>query len=229
MKKILMICFSLFIVFGIIGCATNTSKNDNDKTTTEPKFNLDIKTDDKSLVVYFSVPETDNPDNMSSEEEYSTVVIDGKVLGNTQYLANVIQEYVAADIFRIEPVTPYPMNHDELEKVATNEKRNNERPNIAAKIENIDQYGVIFVGFPNWYSDMPMIMYSFFEEYDLTDKTIIPFTTSGASGFSNNISTIQELQPNAKVVEDGLSILRNEIDDSKSVIIDWLNELGYKN
>ena len=69
--------------------------------------------------MYFSVPETTNADNMSAEEEYSTVVIDGEVLGNTQYVAHVVQENTGADIFRIEPVTPYPMDHAKLELFRT--------------------------------------------------------------------------------------------------------------
>lgn len=106
--------------------------------------------DSKVLVVYFSVPETTNAENMNAEEEYSTVVINGEVLGNTQYVAYVIQENIGADIFRIEPVTPYPMNHADLEEVATEEKRSNAMPEIVAEIENIEQYNTIFLGYPNW-------------------------------------------------------------------------------
>lgn len=185
--------------------------------------------DGKSLVVYFSVPETTNADNMSAEEEYSTVVIDGEVLGNTQYVAHVIQENTGADIFRIEPVTPYPMDHAELEEVATEEKRSNAMPEIAAEIENPEQYTTIFLGYPNWYGDMPRIIYSFLEQYDLSGKTIVPFVTSGGSGFSNTISTIANLQPNATVITDGYSVTRNKVQDAEQEMIAWVNDLGYSN
>ena len=183
--------------------------------------------DSKVLVVYFSVPETTNAENMNAEEEYSTVVINGEVLGNTQYVAYVIQENIGADIFRIEPVTPYPMNHADLEEVATEEKRSNAMPEIVAEIENIEQYNTIFLGYPNWYSDMPRIIYSFLDQYDLSGKTIVPFVTSGGSGFSNTISTIADLEPDAEVITDGLSISRDVVQDAEEDIVQWVKDLGY--
>lgn len=177
--------------------------------------------------MYFSVPETTNPDNMNSEEEYSTVVINGEVLGNTQYVAYVIQQNTEADIFRIEPTTPYPMNHAELESVASQEKKDNSLPEISDKVQNINQYDTVFLGYPNWYADMPRIIYSFLEQYDLSEKTIVPFVTSGGSGFSNTIKTISDLEPNATVIKDGFSANRNSVADAETDIIDWLNSLGY--
>ena len=181
---------------------------------------------DKILVVYFSVPETTNPKNMNVDEENSTVVIDGKVLGNTQYLAQVIQKHSGADIFRIEPETPYPMNHAELEQIATKEKQTYARPAIAEKIRKFSDYKIFFVGYPNWYGDMPNILYTFFEEYSFSGKIIIPFVTSGSKGFSNTISKIEELQPNANVIENGLSVSRNDVHNSEKYVQNWLKDLG---
>jgi flavodoxin len=135
-----------------------------------------------------------NPNNMNKEEELSTVVINGEVLGNTQYAARVIQENTGADIFRIELKTPYPTNHKEQEAISTKEKNQNSRPVIAAKVGNIEQYDTIFLGYPNWWADMPMIVYSFLEEYDLSGKTIVPFVTNGGSGFSDTINAISKQQ-----------------------------------
>lgn len=180
-----------------------------------------------SLVVYFSMPETTEPDNMSREEELSTVVIDGEVLGNTQYVAQVIAAHTGADIFRIEPVTPYPLDHSELEEIAQQEQQEDARPEIAGTVENIEQYDTIFFGFPNWYYDMPQIMYSFLDQYDLSGKTIVPFVTSGGSGFSDSISAITEMEPDAEVIQDGLSITRNVVQDSEEDIVQWLTDNGF--
>lgn len=199
-KRIFSLILGVFMVMGLSACG-NTQQQDTSEAAVSKQTG-----DGKSLIVYFSMPETTNPDNMNAEAEYSTVVIDGEVLGNTQYVAYVIQENTGADIFRIEPVNPYPMNHEELEEVATKEKRNNAMPEIAAQVENIEQYETIFIGYPNWYADMPRIIYSFLEQYDLSGKTIIPFVTSGGSGFSNTISTIADLEPDANVETDGFSI-----------------------
>ena len=166
-----------------------------------------------TLVVYFSMPETTNPDesSMTEEERNSTVIIDGEVLGNTQYVAYVIQENTGADLFRIEPEVPYPTDHDTLVDQAAEEQDNGARPAIKDTIENFDQYDTIFVGYPNWWSDMPMILYTFFDTYDFSGKTIIPFNTNGGSGFSNTISMIAELEPDASIYEDGFTVSRNNV------------------
>lgn len=169
-KRIFTLTLSVFLVFALAACGNNQAEKSTGSA--EPDSGITSQTEEdvepevseesseetdsvqtgneKMLVVYFSMPETTNPDNMNAEEEYSTVVIDGEVLGNTQYVAYVIQENTGADIFRIEPVTPYPMDHAELEEVATEEKRNDAMPEISAEVENIEQYDTIFLGYPNW-------------------------------------------------------------------------------
>ena len=100
------------------------------------------------------------------------------------------------------------------------------RPELASQIENLDSYDTIFLGYPNWNSDLPMPMYTFLEEYDLGGKTIVPFTTHGGSGFSRTIQTIEELQPDASVIEDGLSISRNDVPDAQGEVQAWISGLG---
>ena len=229
-SKLLMLIMSIMMLVVMAGCGGGNAAPQQKERKPVAQAQEKTATPEvkhKSLVVYFSVPETTKADNMNAEEEYSTVVINGKVLGNTQYVAQLIQEKTGGDIFRIEPVTPYPMNHDELEKVATQEQRENALPKIAGKIENLDKYDTVFVGYPNWYADMPRIMYSFFETYDLSGKTLIPFVTSGGSGFSGTIGTIKKLEPNAKVVEKGLAIWRNNAENAKKDVVKWLDGLGY--
>ena len=179
-----------------------------------------------SLVVYFSMPETDDAENMTEEEDNSVVVMDGEVLGNTQYMANVIAEHTDSDIFRIEPETPYPTDHETLVDIALEEQEENARPAIDGNIGNLDDYDVIYVGYPIWWSDMPMILYTFFDEYDLSGKTIVPFGTHGGSGFAGTIDAIAELEPNANVIEDGLTISRDDIEDAESDIIVWVENIG---
>ncbi|MGM9552570.1 MAG: flavodoxin [Clostridia bacterium] len=210
-----------------LGMRFRSGVSENDvKTWVE---SLDIKTDtsktnSKTLVVYFSQPETDKADNMTQEEDNSTVVINGEVLGNTQYMAYVIAETKNADIFRIEPEIPYPTEHRTLVDQAAREQDNKARPAIKGSLENIDDYDVLFLGYPNWWGDMPMILYTFLEQYDLSGKTVIPFNTHGGSGFSDTIDTIRTLQPSAEVL-DGLSISRNHIQDAEDEIVTWINNL----
>ena len=181
----------------------------------------------KSLVAYFSMPETDNPYNMTREEENSTVVINGKVLGNTQYVAELIREMTGSDIFRIQPETPYPKEHRALVALARKEQEENVRPAIAAKIAEPESYGTIFIGYPNWWADMPMILYTFLEQYDFSGRTIIPFCTHGGSGLSGTVSSIQKKQPQAKVVRTAFCLSRSRMDEAPHAVAQWLKKIGY--
>lgn len=222
MKKIISLFMALAMVLSLAACSTNQSPGESTPEESSSQTNESTptpsNTNGKNLVVYFSMP--DNVDD-------STVVIDGETLGNTQYMAYVIQETVGVDIFRIEPETPYPTDHDKLVDLAKEEQNDNARPKIKDMIENFDTYENIFVGYPNWWGDMPMILYSFFDEYDFSGKTIIPFNTHGGSSFSDTISTIKGLEPNAEVL-DGKSISRNDIQDAEQEIVDWVNSLDLK-
>ncbi|MBS5726046.1 MAG: flavodoxin [Clostridiales bacterium] len=179
--------------------------------------------DGNILIAYFSVPETDGVDAVSGA---SRVVVDGEVLGNNQYVAQLIQQEVGGDLFRIETVQEYPGTHDALLEFAYNELSEDARPELATQIENLDSYDVIFLGYPNWNADLPMPLYTFLETYDFSGKTIIPFTVHGGSGFSRTIQTIAELQPNAAVVGDGLSISRNSVSDAQNDVREWVAGLN---
>ena len=133
---------------------------------------------------------------------------------------------MGGDIFRIETVQEYPGSHEPLLEFAYNELSENARPELATQIENLDSYSVIFLGYPNWNADLPMPLYTFLEQYDFSGKTIIPFTTHGGSGFSRTIQTIEELQPNATVVEEGLSISRNSVPEAQSEVVSWVSGLN---
>lgn len=175
------------------------------------------------LVAYFSVMETDGVDTVTGA---SRVAVDGEALGNDQYIAQIIQRETGGDLFPIETVQEYPTTHGPLLDFAYEEKANDARPELATHIEDPDSYDVIFLGFPNWNADLPMPLYTFLEEYDLSGKTIIPFTTHGGSGFSGTIQTVAELQPDATVVTEGLSIPRDSVPGAESEVVDWVDGLG---
>lgn len=222
MKKevgIFVLLLSLVFTFGLTACSNGNTESNG----TVPPIGADgsrpVNENAKTLVVYFSQP--DNVDN-------SIVIIDDKTLGNTQYMAYVIQENTGANIFRILPKTPYPTDHKTLVDLAQEEQRADARPQINGEIENFSDYDTVFVGYPNWWGDMPMILYTFFDTYDFSGKTIIPFNTHGGSGFSSTVSTIKNLEPNA-TVKDGKSISRNSIQNAEQEIIDWVKSLGFEN
>ena len=175
------------------------------------------------LIAYFGVPETDGTDTVANASRVATQ--DG-VVGNTQFIAQAIQQAVGGDLFAIETVQEYPGTHAPLLEFAYNELREDARPELAGQIENLDQYDVIFLGYPNWNADLPMPLYTFLESYDFAGKTIVPFVTHGGSGFSRTISTIQSLQPEATVLEDGFSVARSNVATSAQAAMDWASGLN---
>lgn len=168
------------------------------------------------LVAYFSL----------AGEQYGVGVIEE---GNTSIIAHMIAEQTGADLFEIEAATPYPTSHDELLEVSQQEMRDNARPEIAGTVENMDEYDTIFIGYPNWWADMPMIVYNFLESYDLSGKTIVPFCTHGGSGLSSTESTIEDITGGTMM--DGFAIAgttaQNDRDTARSEVTDWLREGGF--
>lgn len=174
-----------------------------------------ITVDDSSagkniLMVYFS----------RAGENWQVGTIDK---GNTAEIADYILENADADVFEIKATDPYPESYSETLTRVNRERDNNERPSFEGKIENLDQYDAVFIGYPIWYGGLPMIMYTFLEEYDLGDKMIIPFSTHGGSGWGSTKSELKTLIPNGKFV-DGYSIAGTETrkDTTKEAVKKWL-------
>lgn len=170
------------------------------------------------LIAYFTMPESDGVDAVASA---SRVVTDDEILGNTQFIAQAIQSTLGGDLFAIETVQDYPGAHDDLLDFAENEQDEQMKPELATHVDNMENYDVIFLGYPNWWADMPMPLYSFLEEYDLSGKRIIPFVTHDGSRFSRTIRTIEELQPDATLVSEGFNVSRNNIVEAEGDVSEW--------
>ena len=181
----------------------------------------------KPLIVYFSYGENSElPQDVDASASASIQKWNDENTGNTGIVAHIIQEKTKGDMFSVQTVNKYPSTYNETVNQGKQEHENNIRPELANHITNLDDYDTIFVGYPNWWYDMPMAMYSFFDEYDLSNKTIIPFNTSGGSAFSDTINTIKKLEPNANVIE-GITIRAEDVESSQNEIDEWLNDLGY--
>lgn len=174
------------------------------------------------MVAYFTVPETDGVDAFSGA---SRVNVGSKMMGNTQYIASIISKTTGGELFQIKTERTYPGSHQALIDAAKVENDNHARPKLTSHIKNLDDYDIIFVGFPNWWYDMPMPLYSFFDEYDFSGKTIIPFCTHGGSGFSDAIKTIRSLEKNATVL-NGYAIERDKVPESEEGVNKWLKKIN---
>lgn len=231
---ILIVAIIILAILGLVvymATANNNNENNNGEleNTNETKNNLE---EDLANSEIAGDEENMNQNNLQNTEESQTEQT-GKTLvvyfshtGNTENVANFIHEAVGGDIVKLEPVNAYTDDYNTLLDVAQEEQRSDARPEIATKIDNIDEYSTIFLGYPNWWGDMPMIIYSFLDEYDLSGKTIAPFVTSGGSGLSGTPRTIQNEEPNATVT-DGLSVSGSSSGNSQNQVNEWLSEIGF--
>jgi flavodoxin len=144
-------------------------------------------------------------------------------------MASYIKEYLNADSFEIVPVKKYSDNYNEATEEATKEQNENARPKIKNKLDNLNDYNTIFIGYPIWWGDMPQIIYSFIEEYDLSGKTIIPFNTHEGSGSSGTYNTLKNKLKGSNVNINGLALTGtiSRTNEGKEKTIKWLKELGY--
>lgn len=144
--------------------------------------------------------------------------------GVTAKVAERLAKEIGAKLFEIEPETPYTdtdLNwQNERSRSSVEMKDTNCRPIIRAKVENMSQYDVIFIGFPVWWYREPSIIDTFMETYDFTDKTVIPFATSGMSPIGDSGNNLQVLAPNAKIVKGK----RFDANISGKALADWASE-----
>lgn len=204
---------------------TMESTTENTKEATE-KTDSDVPGKGNNiLIAYFTAAENSGVDAASSAS-YSN--INGDAKGRIRALADMIQAETGGELFSIQTSVVYPADGRELIDYADQEQSDNARPELTSHIEDLDAYDTIFVGYPNWWYDMPQALYSFFDEYDFSGKTIIPFNSHNGSRFSDTIETIQELEPDANVITDGFTVNERDVPDAAGDIAEWINELGYE-
>lgn len=164
--------------------------------------------------------------DMDAVSSASIQRIGGEGQGNTEAVARMIQKNAGGDLFSIQTVQNYPVDYDALIDRGGEEKNQGARPELKNHVEGMSDYDVVFLGFPNWWYDMPMPLYSFLEEYDFSGKTVIPFVTSAGSGFSGTLGTLKEMLPDAAIVENGLHIPMRTVSKADGEVAGWIAGLG---
>lgn len=149
--------------------------------------------------------------------------------GNTHIVAELIASATGGTLFRIEPATPYPDDYRACTEVAQREKRSKARPALVGDIA-AEEYDVIFLGYPNWWGDLPMCVYTFLEQHDWQGKIVIPFCTHEGSGLSDTENRLQEACRGASVL-NGLavrgSVAQYEREKAWKQVLEWLKQLKY--
>jgi len=202
MKKVNRYLFvGLCMTVLLAGCSAGSGNDTGERNTSEES--TDEKKEDgtgKSLVVYFSHS------------------------GNTKKIAEAISKKTNSDLFEITTAEEYSSNYDTVVELAQEEKNDQARPKLKSELSNLADYQTIYLGFPIWWGDMPMVLYSFLDEYDLSGKTIAPFCTHGGSGLSGTAKKIEREEPKA-TVHAGLEISDSSLDRSDSDIEQWVGNL----
>lgn len=251
MKRKIAFILTAALMFGLTACGTanesdDTSNSsaqtessqvaessdqdpqDNGESSTESVDNTENAESGKILIAYFAVAENSEVDAISSA---SVTEVDGEAKGLVRIIAEDIQAVTGGDLFSIETSVDYPGDINELIEYASGEQEEDVRPELTSHIENLEEYDTIFVGYPLWWYDLPQVMYSFFDEYDFSGKTIIPFDVHRGSRLSGTPDTIQELEPDANVISDGFAVVHETAAESVSDVADdveeWLRGLGY--
>lgn len=168
----------------------------------------------KGLVIYFS---------RKGNNFVNGNIVDLPV-GNTKIVADMISDITGSELFEVQTINEYPLDYTDSTIVAKEELRNNERPELVEYLENIDEYDVIYLGYPNWWGTMPMPLYTLLEKYDFSNKVVLPFCTHEGSGLSNSEMHIKEICKNAEV-KKGLAIHGGSVKESKSILEDWINKM----
>lgn len=165
----------------------------------------------KKLIAFYS----------RADENYVNGTIKTLETGNTELAAGIIQELTDADLFKIEQVRPYAKSYNECIAQAQADQERNARPELKRYPESIAEYDIIYLGYPNYWSTMPMAVFTFLEHFDFSGKIIKPFCTHEGSGMGSSVSDIQKLCKTA-AVERGLAIRGGSVLRAKSDIEKWI-------
>ncbi len=235
MKKTITFLLSLFMIMSLVACG-NTS-NQGDQYSTESS-SVESGVAEETSAPEESEPGTEasQPDETESAESASETETEAegtKVLvayfsatGTTEGVAEHIANGLNADLYEIVPEDPYTdadLNYNDNNSRTTIEMNDpSARPAISGSVDNMDQYTIVFLGYPIWWGEAPRIVSTFMESYDFSGKTIVPFCTSGGSGMGSSATNLEQLTSGANWL-DGRRLNGS---DSLDTVMEWVNGLG---
>ncbi|MCB2292357.1 flavodoxin [Clostridium algoriphilum] len=212
MKKLFALTLVMIMAFTLTACGNNNrSTKNSDESSTQKK--IETTTSDESNN---QTKDTAKKDILVAYFSHS---------GNTKVIANQIHESVGGNIFEIKTVVPYSTDNDTVVDKAEQEQKDNYRPKLATKVENMNSYDVIYLGYPDWWGTMPMAVFTFLEGYNFSGKTIIPFCTHEGSGLGQSVTDIKKLCPQSTILE-GLAIWDTNLKNGKEDVSEWLHKIG---
>ena len=233
MKRILSIILAVLLIASLAACGNGqktettaksdatTSKADDTATQAEAaQQGAKTSADNDILILYFSADNTKDVDAVST----ATPMPNGE--SSVKWIADIIHDEVGGDIAPIIPSKDYPLEYNALADAAKTEVDNNERPAFEPLSVDPTKYKTVFIGYPIWWYTLPMVLETFFDTYDLSGVTIVPFNTHAGSRDGNTYNMIREREPNANVI-DGIAIAGSDAgsDSAKTQVIEWVKKL----
>ncbi len=247
MKKWIVAFLSFCMLLGIAACGAEKTENIPmpENKSEEPAANVETtpvteagaeKPEDSStnqsgskiLIAYFTWAENTQVENPEEVDVDATTSASVLLPGNTAKMAGWIQQKVGGDLFSIIVSEPYSSDYDECLDRAADEKAENARPELVNHVDNMEDYDVVFLGFPNWWYTAPMAIFSFIEEYDFSGKTVVPFCAHGTGGLAGSVTDITAALPDSTEVLEPIGVYRPDIDSAQPVINEWLEGLGFE-
>ena len=174
------------------------------------------------LIAYFTWADNTVVEDPSSVDVDATTSASVLAPGNAAKLASWIQQEVGGDLHSIVVEEPYSSDYDECLDRAADEKAENARPALASHVDNLENYDIVFLGFPNWWYTLPMPVLTFVEEYDWSGKTVVPFVTHGTGGLSGTIRDLTAALPEDVTILEPIGVYRPEVDASQSAVQEWI-------
>ena len=174
------------------------------------------------LIAYFTWADNTVVEDPSSVDVDATTSASVLAPGNAAKLASWIQQEVGGDLHSIVVEEPYSSDYDQCLDRPADEKAENARPALASHVDNMEDYDIVFLGFPNWWYTLPMPVLTFVEEYDWSGKTVVPFVTHGTGGLSSTIRDLTAALPEDATILEPIDVYRPEVDDSQSAVQEWI-------
>lgn len=234
MKKPMTFLLALGMLISLAACGGTTSGQGSstppaDSQTTEAASegsreqpqNTD-ENESNILIAYFTWADNtvvEDPSSVDADAATSASVL---APGNAAKLASWIRQEVGGDLHSIVVEEPYSSDYDECLDRAADEKAENARPALASHVDNMEDYDIVCLGFPNWWYTLPMPVLTFVEEYDWSGKTVVPFVTHGTGGLSGTIRDLTAALPEDATILEPIGVYRPEVDDSQTAVQAWI-------
>ena len=221
MKRLITLLTAAGIILSLAACG-NTQSGTSDATAATVGGNT-AKTGGKAVSVYFSrVGNTDFPDNVDVITSATLNKQNGELKGNAQLIAEWAADEAGCKTFEIVTEERYPSDYDQTVDKAKEEQTQSKRPALKTTLENAAEYDTVYLSFPNWWADLPMAVYSFFDAYDLSGKTINVFVThEGGGGYLSMVVPVRELEPGA-TVNEALAIRGGSVTGEENAVREWV-------